>query len=133
MKESLDQSSRKSEPIPIVIANGRMRRVNLILPVVVGRMPGWLGTQLTPHMELFARESFCPDLWFALFRLSFVKDWHTRWGSTPEQEWLVSVDPVPTDEQRTMLELSKALKVDIGMSLIDSRHLFAPKGTWSRR
>jgi hypothetical protein len=107
--------------------------VNLILPVVVGRMPQWLEVLLTPHMKRFADDSWCPDAWFALFRLSFLKECRERWGSAPEQEWLVSVDPVPSDEQTSVYEVAKRLKLDVAMSLDDGRFLLAPKGMWSRR
>jgi hypothetical protein len=129
--ESLRQPVQKSELIPIVTARGRMVRVDL-LPIVAGRMPQWLEALLAPHMKRFAEE-WCPDHWAALTRLSYTNGWRERWGSAPEQEWLVSLDPVPSDEQPSVYEVAKRLKIDVAMSLIDSRHLFAPKGTWSRR
>ena len=127
--EILSQLPRKSE---LVTARGRLVRVNLILPIVAGRMPQWLEVLLTPHMKRFAEDSWCPDAWFALCRLSFVKDWRERWGSVEGQEWFVSLDPIPPDEQASVYEVAKRLKLDVAMC-VDSRHLFAPKGTWSRR
>jgi hypothetical protein len=132
MEEILDYPSRKSDLTPIITASGRMRQINLVLPVVVGRMPHWFETLLAPHMKRFAEDSWCPGYWDALTRLSFLTDWRTRWG-TNETDWFVSLGPIPPDEQRTLFEQSKTLKFDMGMSLNDCRFLFAPKGTWSRR
>ncbi|WHZ25323.1 MAG: hypothetical protein OJF51_000118 [Nitrospira sp.] len=85
--ETLRQPIQKSEHIPIVTQRGRMIRVNLILPVLVGRMPRWLEILLTPYRERFAQE-WCPTHWDALFRLSFMKHWQMHWGSVEGQEWL---------------------------------------------
>jgi hypothetical protein len=136
MEEILNHPTRKSEPTRLVTARGRMLTVELILPVVVGRMPPWLEVLLAPHMKRFADDSWCPDAWWALMRLSFVKDWRERWGSTPEQDWFVSVDPVPSEEHGTMVGLSQELKLDMGMCIdrgMFGRHVLAPRGTWSRR
>jgi hypothetical protein len=54
--EILNQPSRKSELIRLVTQRGRTLRVNLVLPVVVNRMPQWLEVLLTPHTERFAQE-----------------------------------------------------------------------------
>ena len=129
--KSLDQSPKKSEQTPIVIASGRVRRVDLILPVVVNRIPQWLETVLTPYKERFAHE-WCPDFWAALYRLSFF-EWRDRWGSVEGQEWFVSEPIVSEDEERILVHLAKQLKIDFAMSLADHRYLLAARGTWSRR
>ena len=59
--ETLRQPPPKSDLIPIVTARGRMVRIDLIPPVVRGRMPLWLETLLAPHTERFAQE-WCPDV-----------------------------------------------------------------------
>jgi len=53
--EILNHPSRKRELIPIVTQRGRMVRIDLIPPVVRGRMPLWLETLLAPHTERFAQ------------------------------------------------------------------------------
>lgn len=129
--ETLRQPVQKGEQTPIVTARGRMVRVNLILPVVINRMPQWLEMVLAPYTERFAHE-WCPDHWAALIRLSSTNCWRDRWGSVEDQEWFVS-KPIPPCEQAIVVQVAKQLKLDMAMSLNDCRHLFAPRGTWGRR
>lgn len=128
----LTEPSPKSELTRLVTGRGRLVRVELILPIVVGRMPPWLETLLEPYRVRFEQDSWCPDLWTALSRLSLTNSWLDRWGSVPGQEWFVS-DPISRDEQPTVYDIAKRLRLDVAMSLNDSRHVFAPKGTWGRR
>lgn len=127
--ESLFQPTRKSEPTRIV-SRGRLVCVNLILPVVVGRMPQWLEVVLAPFVKRFAQE-WCPDSWAALGRLSGVP-WRDGWGSEGQQ-WFISMLPVPPHEQAVVAQVAKRLKIDMGMLVEDSRHILAPRGTWGRR
>lgn len=134
--ESLFQPTRKSEPTRLVTGRGRMVTVELILPVVLNRMPPWLAALLEPFRKRFEDDSWCPTPWEALMRLAYTNGWRDRWGSVEAQEWFVSSEPIPPDEQPSVYEVAKRLRLDVAMSIEHAtfnRHIFAPRGTWGRR
>ncbi len=94
MEESLVQSSQKSEPTLLVTGRGRMVTVELILPVVLNRMPPWLELLLTPYRERFEQDSLCEDYWMALLRLGPSTRWRDRWGSIKSEALTLKWDSV---------------------------------------